>query len=171
VRGGGIDFAGTIIGPLIAFGGQLIIARYLSVGNFGSLNLALKLLTFASIFGALGLGAGITRFVPRYSDPKEQRGVFVSGYQIMMVGSVLAMVLLITLSGVLSRRIFDNPDFAVVFRIIAVGIPANVLIRSTNTINSLGYVGPEVVVKSIIWPVLRIILIIIVAVLGGSIRL
>lgn len=169
VRGGGIDFAGTILELAIAFVGQLIIARYLSVASFGSLSLSVKLLTFASVFGALGMGPGIIRFVPRYSDPEDQRGVFVSGYQIIIIASVAIMTFIIAFADDIALRVFNNPDAAMLFRILAVAIPANVLLRSAGSIKALGYIGPEVVTKSIIWPVLRITLIVIVAILGGNV--
>ena len=169
VSSGSFTFGGNLIEMAISFVAIILVGRYLSVANFGSINIALKILTVSFVFSALGMGSAIQRFVPRASTATGRRSVFVSAYHILIVASLIMGVAVFVSAGLLADQVFNDETLKPVLQIIAFAIPANVLLRHTGSIRALERVGPEIIVKSIVWPISRIALIVGAVIISGGI--
>jgi O-antigen/teichoic acid export membrane protein len=114
VRDDYIDCAGTIFELLMPFVGQLIVARYLSVENLGLKRLALNMVSFKSIFGALRMGAGVSRFVPRHTKSEKTHCVCFRLSDFVR-HTVVTMVLIVLFADILANRVVNEPNTAMFF--------------------------------------------------------
>ena len=130
-KGGGIAFAGNLSVYIIRFAFSIVIARLLGAELLGLYSLGQTVTDVAGIMAALGLSAGMVRYIPIAISQKDKSrlwGIIQTGLAIpIMVGLVLALGVFL-LADPLSIRLFGRPDLAPVLRLSSVGIPLLALI-------------------------------------------
>ena len=70
-KGAGIFIVGTIIGLGFALLSKIILARFLSIDDFGIYNIAITILLVTTNLGVLGLTSGIPRMMGYYKGKKN----------------------------------------------------------------------------------------------------
>ncbi|WP_435144630.1 flippase [Halobaculum sp. P14] len=169
-KGGGILLAGLVLQLGISFVGKLIVARELSIADYGSVSLGTTVAATASTVALLGVHEGVGRFLPRYEDPADRRGVLVTAFSVAVPLSLLFGGALFVAAPTVARIAFDTPEVAPVFRVFAAVIPLMVLHQLvTSTIQGQQRTVPKVVIENISRPTVRIVAIAVVfLVVGGS---
>ena len=80
-RGGGIAFAGNVVDKGLRFPLEMLLARVLGAGDYGSYSLGYGLAIIAGELSMLGLSSGIVRFGALYKgvgDLKRVKGTISS---------------------------------------------------------------------------------------------
>lgn len=133
VKGAGIGFAGLVVSNLILYFNRLVLARYLSVGEYGLLYLGISILNIIVIFAGLELSGAITRYVPYYAakkDEKKVRGVFLSVFKINIPLSIAAFLILFFFSDYVAVTFFHDISLSIVLRIFSLLLPFYVVFRA-----------------------------------------
>jgi O-antigen/teichoic acid export membrane protein len=168
-KGSGILLAGLVIQLGISFLGKLIVARGLSVADFGAIALGMTTASLTSTFVLLGLQTGVGRYLPRFEDPAERRGVLLSGFTITLPLGLLAGTAIVLGAPLLASAVFNSPEITPVLRVFGLIVPLMVVFQMVvSTIQGQQRSAPKVVIESIARPVTRITAIGVVILVGIS---
>jgi O-antigen/teichoic acid export membrane protein len=166
--GGGLLFFGFVLELGVSFLAKAVIARVLGPVDYGAVSLGVTTLGLLSTLGLLGLHTGVARYLPRFDDDADRRGVLVSAFEIV-VPVVTAIGLLVAgLADPIATHAFGDPAVAPFVRIFGLAIPFAALTKlSVGAIQGLQQAAPKVVVQNVTPPVTRF-LAVAVAVLVGA---
>lgn len=161
---------GGIVASVAKLGERVVIGRLLSPDAYGEVSIGLALLTFATTFAIAGCTQGVSRFVPRYTDPADRRGVWVSGLLVSGTLALAAAAVLFVGAEAVAARLFET-DAAVPFlRVLALALPFVVCFRvAVSAIRGYENTVYRTVARDLLDPVLRIGLIALLLVLGWGI--
>ena len=67
-KGSSVVFLGMLIGKLLHFPTSILLARYFGAGDYGLFSIAIALSGVVASISVLGMGMGITRFLPYYKQ-------------------------------------------------------------------------------------------------------
>lgn len=156
-KSGSIIFAGRILELGISFGGAAVIARLIGPTDFGSITIGKTLLSTIGSLVLLGLTTGVTRYVPRYDDPSDKRGILVSAFQIVVPVSILIAVVLFVGADWVAKEIFTDQAVTPVIQIFAIAIPLSA-VTDLGIAAAKGYTDslPRVYIKNLSIPITRI---------------
>ena len=166
VKGASIVYVGLFVELLIAFVAQVIAARYLSVSDFGGITTGTALLNVGAIVGGLGLAAGLTRYLPRVDDDQKRAltttGVVVTGVMSFAIGIVISLN-----ASYIARGVFGDASVTTSIRIFGAAIPFAALLNvAIGGIRGQKLPFHRVVVKNLLQPVSRIVLVIVAVMYG-----
>ncbi|MDD5312467.1 MAG: flippase [Dehalococcoidia bacterium] len=122
----GIGTIGMYLGLVLQFFARLIIARYGLEANYGIFSLALVVLNFAMVLSCLGLQDGSTRYIAFHRGKSAEREIgktIASTFQISIITSIIAGLLLFVLADIIAINIFHSAELSPVLRIFAIGLP------------------------------------------------
>lgn len=142
VKGTTILFIGTFLGMFLAFVSRILMARYLTVAEYGMFSIGYAILSIAIMFSLLGLDHGVIRQIGFYRgkrDLKKVRMIVYSAIQISFIISVAVFLLLFISSDFIALNLFHDANVAPILRILSIGIPFLALIMIFVSI----YVGFE----------------------------
>ncbi|WP_254522230.1 oligosaccharide flippase family protein [Natrinema caseinilyticum] len=125
VASGGMLVVGSKVVALgFGFLTQLVMARLLLPEAYGSVALALAVISVATMIAMLGLDEGVTRKVPEYEDDHSRtRGVVRAGLRLGAVSSLAVAAAIVLSAPTIGARIFGDPSLTVLLRIGALSIP------------------------------------------------
>lgn len=132
VKGASISFAGLLISNLILYFNRLLLARYLSVNEYGLFYLGVSVLNIVVIFASLELSSAIVRYAPYFAaknDEKKVRGVFISALKINILLSIAAFLILFFFSDYIAVVFFHDISFSFVLKIFSLLLPFFVLYK------------------------------------------
>jgi len=166
-KGASIVYVGLVAEILIAFLAQLIAARTLSLSGFGSITTGTALLNIGAIVGGLGLGEGLTRYLPRISEQREKQGFTYATLVAVCGFSVLLAVPVVYWAETIAADVFGDPSVAVAIRVFGAVIPFAVLLEfAIGGIRGQKVSKYRVYVKNLLQPTTRFGLVIVVTLLG-----
>ncbi|MEF8802290.1 MAG: oligosaccharide flippase family protein [Halolamina sp.] len=166
-KSGVLLFAGLALEMAISFLAKVLMARLLGKVDYGVATIGITILSFLSTVLLFGLNSGIGRYLPRYDNPTDRKGIVASGLQIALAGSVTAAIALFVLAEPIAVHVLRAPEATVVVRVAAVGVPFAVLLKlSIGVIQGLQRSLPKVLIRNIGQPLVRFVLIILVLALG-----
>ncbi len=104
VRGAGAAFLVQTTGTALGYFGQILLARWMGVSDYGAFTYALTWAQVLAVLAAFGLDAGVVRFIPEYlvqQDGERLRGilrwsrrmVLLTGFSLAGLGSLLTVIL------------------------------------------------------------------------------
>lgn len=168
-KGGGIAFIGNVIHKVLRFLLEILLARVLGAGGYGSYSLGLGLAMIGSKISMLGLSNGVVRFAALYKGAgnlKRVKGTLNLAFLITTLSSITAGGLLFLLSGYLSEM-FHMPELVSVLRIFAFAFPFYVItLMIGNAARAFQEIKYEVMVTNICRPLANVIIVSIVFLLG-----
>ena len=132
-KGAGIVLIGTLIGRAFGYGSRIIIARFLGVSDYGLISLGFAALTMAVALAAIGLPAGVTRYVSFYKGKEEEgriKGTIISAIKMNLPISIIFALLLFFGADWISVHIFHDPNLTPVLRIFSIAVPFLVLAQN-----------------------------------------
>lgn len=168
-KGAGIFLIGLIISKALAYIYRLIIAR-IGVEQYGLLSIALAVFGIFVTISLFGLGEGVVRFVSFYKGKLDQRrikGIITSALKITLPLSLACSAFLFFASKWVAVTFFHNDSLSILFKIIALGIPLDVLRNIFfSSMRAFQKVEYEVYAKSIAENVGKVVLTLIIFYLG-----
>jgi O-antigen/teichoic acid export membrane protein len=166
-KGGSIVFLGLAIDFLVSFLGIVAISRYLGTVDYGTVSLGIVLVGTLVRVVPLGVDKGVARYLPRYDDAGERRGVILSGLHITILSTAVVTVATLLAAPYAARHIFDDPSVAPVLQLFAAVTPFAIAIQfSTSVVQGQSRTVPRVLIQNIIEPLSRVTLILVVVVSG-----
>lgn len=166
-KGGAVIFLGMVLELGISFGAKLLVANYLTRADYGAVSIGVTMLAVVPMFVVLGLKTGIGRYLPRYEEEAQRRGVILSAFQIVLPLSVGAAAAIFLLAGPLATDVFDDPTVIPVLQVTALAIPfAAVYQLAIGGIQGTKLTVPKVAVQNVTLPVTRIAVVVLVLYLG-----
>lgn len=125
-KGAGIFFLGTLAGNGLRYVYQLIVARSMGPGVYGSLLLGIAVLQVMQLVADLGLSQGVVRYAAIYQgagDRPRVKGVILAAGRAVLVSGPLLGILLFLGSRILAVRVFHEPGLSPVLKFMAVVLP------------------------------------------------
>jgi O-antigen/teichoic acid export membrane protein len=167
LKGSGIIFAGLVLELGIGFVAQIIIARTLGRMRFGEVSIGVTVLTIGSTLALIGTHTGLGRFLPRYDDLADRRGVLLTALWTGMGLSILVAMSVLLFAEPIATIVFDAPEMAPVLRVFGLAIPFLSLIKlASGGMQGVKLASPRVLIRNVTLPVTRFGLIIVVVALG-----
>jgi O-antigen/teichoic acid export membrane protein len=168
-KGGGIAFVGNLIDKGLRFPLEILLARVLGAGGYGSYSLGYGLTMVGSQISTLGLSSGIVRFAALYKgvgDIKRVKGTLSSAFLMSTLSSIVAGGLLFLFARSLSE-LFNMPELITVLRIFALAFPFYVITLMAGTAaRAFQAISYEVVVTNICRPLANVAIVSMVFLLG-----
>ncbi|ELZ09529.1 polysaccharide biosynthesis protein [Halovivax asiaticus JCM 14624] len=162
--------AGGMVGSVAKLGERVVIGRLLSPDAYGEVSIGLALLTFAATFAIAGCTQGVSRFVPRYTDPADRRGVWVSGLLVTETLALAAGAILFVGAEWFAAHLFETEAAVPFLRVLALALPFLVGFRvAVAAIRGYENTVYRTVARDLLDPTLRIGLIALLLVLGWGI--
>lgn len=152
-KSGGFLLFGFVLELGLSFLAKLIVARELSVGDFGSIALAMTIATFGATMVQIGLQNSIARYLPRYDTPADRRGVLVTVYGIVVpLGAGVGLALALG-APLLANQFFDLAANTRVLQIFGGVLFLMVVTRLViSTAQGMKRSGPKVVLENVVRP-------------------
>lgn len=166
--GGSIIFLGLTIQFILGFLSKVVMARYLSVENFGAITLALLLVSFIGGLSILGLKAGVSRYLPRVDSVREKRGIIISALQINIPVALVVTAVIVVFADSIAVQI-GSSELAPILRIVAVIIPCVTLQAiALGSVRGYEISYPQVLTQNISLPALKMSMIVLLSVIGAG---
>ena len=163
---------GIVVGTGLRYIFQIIVARNLGAPLFGVFFLGLALFRIFGMIGELGLTQGLIRYVALYrgeGDERRVKGVIILSLKIAVTASIIIAVLLIMFSKPIAENLFHKIELTDILRLFALALPfatlTTMLVFPTQGFKIMRY---KVLVREILEPFLRIIIVIILIMAGLS---
>lgn len=166
-KSGVLLFVGLVLELGISFVSKVLMARLLGRPTYGVATIGITTLSFASTVLLLGMNTGIGRYLPRFADASDRKGVVASGLQIVVGISVSVGVVLFLFAEPIATHLLNAPEATKVLRIAAIGMPFAALMKlSVGVIQGLQQALPKVLIRNIFQPIVRFGLIVVALYFG-----
>lgn len=126
--GATIVFIGLLVEKLFSFGTTVLVARYLSLSEFGLISLGRTLMLFVAIISVLGLDKGVSRYLPRYENPEYRKAIISSTLQITLLTSFATSFVLHLFTPIIISTLTEINQSSIVTTFI-IGIPCVIAFR------------------------------------------
>jgi len=110
--------AGGILGSASKLIERIIVARTFSPDAYGEVSIALTVLTFSVTMAMVGFNQGVPRYVSRFDDERNVRGVWVTGLLVPGLVSLLVVAALVLNAEWIAGRFFEGrgtPELLILF--------------------------------------------------------
>ncbi len=120
-RGSGVAFVGGLLASMAGWLAQLLLARLLGPGGFGTYSIGMAAVRITSQISTLGLASATIYFVARYAtdEPARVRDVLTQSLGASLVAGVLVGSILFFLAPSIADNFFHRPELVSVLRIFA----------------------------------------------------
>lgn len=140
----------------LAFGLSLLLARLLGASGVGVYYLAMSVIMLASVVARMGLSLTLLRFTAAsIADENwtELNGVYWKCLYVVVPLSLTVTALLIVTSGLLSEKVFGEPNVGVVINVMAFSIlPMSLAVLHAELIRGFKKIASSLLVLGIILP-------------------
>ncbi len=129
-KGGVVAFILKISSAALGFLNQIIFARILGAGGLGEVLLALSIVNISAQVAKFGLEEAMMRFVPFYSDEKDNsrlKGSIYFALKFSFLLSIFFVFLLLVFSKFIAINIFHSEGLLTLLPVVAVAIPSAVI--------------------------------------------
>lgn len=161
---------GSLLGAMSQLVERVIIGRMLSVDAYGEVSIGLAVMTFTVTLSLIGFTHGVPRYVSRFDDERDVRGVWVTGLALtgaVAVALALSMYLSLDLFGGL---FFDEPSSARLVVPFMLAVPFVVGFKvAVGTIRGFENTIYRTYVRDLTYPITRIALLVVLLSLGWGV--
>lgn len=123
----------VMVGGFVAAGSRLlervIIGRALSPEAYGTVSIGIALVAFSTTFALAGLSQGVPRFISRYDDEADKRGIWIAGLVVSGLFSLVIALLLFAGTEEILRLLFGGQDVTFVLYLFIASIPFIVVLN------------------------------------------
>jgi len=171
-KGGGVLMFGRLVTYVARFVITFALARLMGAENYGLYNLAISAAMIAGAISVFGLDTTMTRYIAILNGRKDRHGVW-GAIQLGIGGalflSVLTSTVLFSLSSLIAESAFHDSRLTPLLQIASLTVPflamSDVLAGATRGFKRM---SDTVIAQNIVQPLIRLILIIVLAVVGFS---
>jgi O-antigen/teichoic acid export membrane protein len=181
LKGASFIFSGSIIGKVVGFTLQLVLARGFGKALYGLYTIGLTVLRLGQSVATLGLQNGIVRFgAPQYESGNDAqlKGTFLIGGGLGLVSGMAIGLGLFLMSSWLALHVFadsqgvPNAVIAHTVAVFGVGLPFYVLTYlASRMARAMGKMQVDTLLDSILQPAYFLVLVGVVLLLGESFTL
>lgn len=155
----------VVIGGLIYSGSTLVervvIGHLLSPAAFGEANIGIAIVRLGTTFAMLGFGQGIARYVSRFDDPADRRGVWLSAVMVTGVATLALTVVLYLNATEIATLLFEGPESPAVVRTFVLALPFMVGMGiAVGGIRGMENTIYRTLTRDLLFPLSRIVLIV-----------
>lgn len=166
----GLVILGRVVGSITIVGERIVIGRLLTPAAYGEVSIGLALLSFSSTAALVGMSIGVPRYVSRFEDEADRRGVWVGGLALSGCLGVVVSAGLYVNVGTLSRTLLEQADSPRLLGLFALALPFIVGLRiGTGTIRGLENTRYKILAQDLVYPVVRLGLLVVLLVAGFGI--
>lgn len=173
IRGSSLLLGGRFISLGMNFAIQILIVRYLSKADYGAWAYVTSLVALGVSVATFGLDRSITRFLPIYDEEKEYDKLW--GTIVMVTGTILSIslgiiLLVYGLHNLLTGSLISNEQAISLLLIMVFGVPIQAMDGLTTGLFAV-MAKPRAIFfrKSILGPLLRLIVVLLLVFSGASI--
>jgi O-antigen/teichoic acid export membrane protein len=173
IRGSSLLLSGRFISLGMNFAIQILIVRYLSKADYGTWAYVVSLVSLGVSVATFGLDRSITRFIPIYDEEKAYDKLW--GTIVMVAGTILSIsfgiiLLVYGLHNLLAGTLISNEQAISVLLIMVFGVPIQSMDGLTTGLFAV-MAKPRAIFfrKSILGPLLRLIVVLLLVFSGASI--
>ncbi|MFO8099858.1 MAG: flippase [Salinibacter sp.] len=163
LKGSTSVFSGSMVGKVVGFTLQLVLARGFGQALFGLYSLGLTVLRLAQSVATLGLQNGIVRYAaPSYErgDTARVKGTFRAAAGLGLAASLVIGGALFLSSSWIATAVFDDPRMAWILAVFSCGLPFYVLTYlASRMARALSQMQIDVLLDSILQPALFLVLV------------
>jgi O-antigen/teichoic acid export membrane protein len=168
-KGGSVVFVGLAIELGLSFVAKVLMAQILGKVDYGAATIGITLLSFGSTVGLVGLNTGVGRYLPRFEDAGQRKGILVSALQLVLAVNVAIGLVVIAFADPIATHLFRAPETTTIVRIVGIGIPFLAMLKlSVGVIQGLQKTLPKVLLRNVGQPIIRFALIGVALVLGAG---
>jgi O-antigen/teichoic acid export membrane protein len=144
-RGTGVALGGGLLGSGLAWASQLLLARLLGPGGFGSYSICLAIVSITAQISTVGLASATIYFVARYArdEAAKARDVLIQSVAASLLIGMVSGAILFLFAPLIARHFFHRPEVAPVLRVfaLAIGLVASYKVAKAATTVSyrIGY--------------------------------
>ena len=140
-RGTGVALFGGLLGSVTGWIGQLLLARLLGPGGFGSYSIGLAIVGVAAQLSTVGLSSATIYFVARYAhdEAAKARDVLVQSIGASLFVGLIAGGILFLLSPIVAKYFLHRPELTSMIRIFAFSIGFSAGIRVATAATTVSY--------------------------------
>lgn len=156
---------GVVLSSVSTLLERIVIARGFDPSGYGEVAICLSVMGLGTVLSLIGFNQGIPRFVSRFEDERDVRGMWLTGLVVAIPISLVVTGTLWLNVGVLTGWLFDDGSSADLLRLFLLAIPLNVGISvGVNTFRGLENTRYKTYIRDLFHPGFRILLI--AAILG-----
>lgn len=173
-KNAGIGGIGILIGAFITYLATIFATRVVGAENWGLFFLAQTVLLTLTVVSTLGLNQGVLRFVSLFAgkkDPARVKGtISFAMKRTLVVSSLLAIVVFFS-SPFLEEHVFKQAHFSLAIRTLIVVLPLATLTEILLvSLQGLRHISQHVLVKNILQPLIRLILLALLFIAGLKLK-
>lgn len=150
-----------VLGALLAFTFNIVLARILGADGAGIYFLALSVTTIASVISRVGLDNTLLRFIAAYSSEnkwKEVKGVYFKAFAITIPLSILITIIVEIISSPLATYAFGKQELIIPLRWMALAIlPLSLLSLYAEMLKGLNRIPASLSLQSIFIPLINLL--------------
>lgn len=172
-KGAGTVFAGTIIGVILKYLFEVIIANHLGPELFGVFFLGITIFKVLERVSIFGLHNGVLRYVAMFhgtGDENKIKGTILLGIRIVFFTSTILSILIFLFSDSISLRFFNEMRLSSVLKILILGLIFSALteifVFATQAFQVMKY---KVLVRMVFEPSIRLVFLVFFFILGSKI--
>ncbi|MBL0105074.1 MAG: flippase [Bacteroidetes bacterium] len=132
-----VRMAGVITGFVVT----LLTSRFFGADALGLVSICLAILSFASVFGKLGLDVALMKFVAEYAMKNDYgtiKAIYLSAMKVILPLTLLISVALYFLSGFIAENYFHKPYLEAILKINAwLALPLVLILVNSECIRGL----------------------------------
>lgn len=129
VSSSSLVLVGSLFGASSKLIEQAIIGHTISTVAYGKVNVGIAMMMLCSTFAMVGFNEGIPRFMSRFDDERDERGIWISGIIITGIVAVVIALAISLNSGLVNRWMFPKGTPMLLPILFAVTIPFYVGLR------------------------------------------
>jgi len=149
-----VGVAFSSVGRLVE---RVVVAHAFSPAVYGEVTIGLAVLTLGSSVSLVGMNDGIPRFLSRFDDDRDVRGVVVLGLAMSVVVSIGLSLVFFANVDLVTTYLFDGGSSQELLRMFIVAIPATaVLTVGVSALRGQENTRHKLYTKDILHPVLRV---------------
>ncbi len=165
-----IVLVGGIVSSVAQLGERIVIGRLLSPDAYGEVSIGLALLTITVTIALAGCSQGVSRFIPRYDNAEDQRGVWVSGLILTAIFSLVISAVMFVSADVIAANLFETDEAVTLIRLLALALPFVAGFRiAVATIRGFENTVYPMAIQNFFYPLFRIALITVLLLAGMAI--
>ncbi len=126
-----IVFIGVFLSKIFSYVYTIIIAREFGKEIYGLFSLAVMVSGIFILFSSMGIGEGLTRYIPLYRGKKQKEKIKYlvrKSAKVFLITGIISTILLIILSRYISNNLFNEPNLYTFLIIFSLTIPINLFI-------------------------------------------
>lgn len=171
VSSAALIFVGTIFSSVSGLVERIVIGRFLGPEEYGVVSVCIAVVMLATTGCMLGLSQGIPRYIPRFNDKSDMRGIWASGAVSVTILSLIISGLLILFSNPISDMVLSSGPRVETFVVFSLSIPFIVLFKiAVSAIRGLENTRFRIYTQDLIYPITRILILSILLYFGWSIQ-